>query len=70
MLFAIPMVALYFVGVFASYLIVLRREGQRFPWIDALRITLIILAVVAAIVGLFYFFHLQLLREWPFIKRY
>jgi sec-independent protein translocase protein TatC len=70
MLFAIPMVALYFVGVFASYLIVLRREGQRFPWIDALRITLIVLVVVAAIVGLFHFFHLQLLREWPFIKRY
>src|SRR6202163_7186 len=28
MLFAIPMCALYFVGVFASYLLVLRREGD------------------------------------------
>ena len=70
MLFAVPMCALYFVGVFLSYLIVLRREGQRFPWKSALRITAIVLIVVAAIVGVFYFFHLQLLREWPFIRRY
>ena len=38
MLFAIPMCALYFVGVFLGYLIVLRREGQRFPWRPAIRI--------------------------------
>ena len=41
MLFAIPMCALYFVGVFLSYLIVLRREGQRFPWKPAIRIAII-----------------------------
>jgi sec-independent protein translocase protein TatC len=70
MLFAVPMCALYFVGVFLSYLIVLRREGQRFPWKNALRITAIVLVVVGVIVGLFYFFHLQLLRAWPFIRRY
>jgi sec-independent protein translocase protein TatC len=32
MLFAAPMVLLYFLGVFASYLLVLRREKRRFPW--------------------------------------
>ena len=32
MLFAVPMTALYFVGVFVSYLLVLRREGKQFPW--------------------------------------
>ena len=31
-LFAVPMILLYFLGVFASYLLVLRREGRRFPW--------------------------------------
>jgi sec-independent protein translocase protein TatC len=69
MLFAIPMCALYFVGVFLSYLIVLRREGQRFPWKDAFRIFFIALVVVAAIVGLFMLFHLHVHREWPFITR-
>ena len=32
MLFAVPMVLLYFVGVFAGYLLVMKREGQIFPW--------------------------------------
>jgi sec-independent protein translocase protein TatC len=32
MLFSVPMVLLYFVGVFASYLLVLSRENRRFPW--------------------------------------
>ncbi len=31
-LFAVPMIFLFFLGVFASYLLVLNREGQRFPW--------------------------------------
>jgi len=69
MLFAIPMCALYFVGVFLSYLIVLRREGQRFPWKPAIRIAFICLLVVAAIWGLLAYFHLHLLRQWPFITR-
>ncbi|MCS7025248.1 MAG: twin-arginine translocase subunit TatC [Bryobacteraceae bacterium] len=32
MIFSVPMVLLYFVGVFASYLLVLHRENQKFPW--------------------------------------
>ena len=31
-IFATPMILLYFAGVFASYLLVLSREGRRFPW--------------------------------------
>jgi sec-independent protein translocase protein TatC len=31
-IFAAPMVLLYFAGLFASYLLVLNREGKRFPW--------------------------------------
>ena len=69
MLFAIPMCALYFVGVFLSYLIVLRREGQRFPWKPTIRIAVISALVVAAIWGLLAYFHLHLLRQWPFITR-
>ena len=32
MLFAVPMCILYFVGVFAGLLVVMHREGKRFPW--------------------------------------
>ena len=31
-MFAVPMVLLYFLGVFASYLLVMRREKPRSPW--------------------------------------
>ena len=30
--FAAPMILLYYVGIAVSYLIVLRREGRKFPW--------------------------------------
>src|SRR6266436_1425272 len=32
MLFAVPMCLLFFVGIFASFLLVMHREGRRFPW--------------------------------------
>jgi len=32
MLFAVPMCLLYFIGIFASYVLVLKRENRRFPW--------------------------------------
>jgi sec-independent protein translocase protein TatC len=31
-IFAVPMILLFFLGVFASYLLVLHREQQKFPW--------------------------------------
>jgi sec-independent protein translocase protein TatC len=69
MLFAIPMCALYFVGVFASYLLVLKREGRRFPWKRALPIILIVLVVVAVFYAVVTYFHLHFLRQWPFLTR-
>ena len=42
------MILLYFLGVFASYLLVLRREGRKFPW----KIFLIWLAAVLFVVGI------------------
>jgi sec-independent protein translocase protein TatC len=47
-LFAVPMILLYFLGVFASYLLVLRREGRKFPW----KVFLIWLVAVLAVVGI------------------
>ena len=52
-LFAVPMILLYFMGVFASYLLVLRRENRRFPWKSFL-IWLTAVLIVAAIVYIGY----------------
>jgi sec-independent protein translocase protein TatC len=70
MLFAVPMVGLYFVGVFASYLLVLHREGQRFPWRKILLWTALIVIVLAAF-GVFEFrhYHMHFIRHWPFLKK-
>lgn len=46
-IFAAPMILLYFVGVFASYLLVLNREGGTFPWRKVFLWTASILAGVA-----------------------
>jgi sec-independent protein translocase protein TatC len=69
MLFAVPMCALYFVGVFLGYLLVLRREGKKIPWKLILRITLITLVIAAAIAFVFMYFHLHLINKWPYVTR-
>jgi sec-independent protein translocase protein TatC len=48
MIFSVPMVLLFFIGLFASYLLVLSREGRRFPW-SKLIIVVIALLVIAAL---------------------
>jgi sec-independent protein translocase protein TatC len=70
MLFSVPMVLLYFVGVFASYLLVLSRENRRFPW----RTFLIVIGIplLLAAVGVYfaiyrYGYHVS--GGWPFLVR-
>jgi sec-independent protein translocase protein TatC len=70
MLFAMPMVLLFFVGVFAGYLLVLHRENRRFPWGILALLLLGIVAVAAGITWLLvtrYGFHL--VNHWPFLIR-
>lgn len=67
-IFAAPMIVLYFVGVFASYLLVLHREGEKFPWAKVLY-GLLVMAVAAG-GGLWlaltkYGFHW--IWKWPFL---
>jgi sec-independent protein translocase protein TatC len=69
-IFAAPMILLYFAGVFASYLLVLRREGGRFPWGKVLRWTLIVIVALTALLWLAvtkYGYALQ--WQWPFLVR-
>jgi sec-independent protein translocase protein TatC len=70
MLFSVPMVLLYFVGVFASYLLVLSRENRKFPWKTFLLavgvpVLLIAAGIVFAMVRLGY----KLVPNWPFLTR-
>ncbi|MGA2325850.1 MAG: twin-arginine translocase subunit TatC [Bryobacteraceae bacterium] len=70
MLFAVPMCALFFVGIFAGYLLTLHREHRQFPWKKALYWTGAILFVVA---GALYLALPRLgwhfVAHWPFIAR-
>ena len=71
MLFAVPMCMLFFVGVFASYLLVLHREGKRFPWG---KVILIGVACLIVLGGLTYevllrYMHYHFVMHWPlFVK--
>ena len=70
MIFSVPMVVLFFVGIFASYLLILNREGRSFPWKVAALILLAIVAGAAAIVYVFmsrYGYHFE--PHWPFLLK-
>jgi sec-independent protein translocase protein TatC len=71
MLFALPMCLLFFVGIFAGYLLVLHREHRNFPWKPVLRWTAVILLIVLGIayfiVTKYYGFHI--IGHWPFLTR-
>src|SRR3984957_16021060 len=70
MLFATPMCVLFYVGIFAGYLLVLKREGRKFPWGRVLLIAAVVLAVLG---GILYFvlvhYKLHPAPHWPFLIR-
>ncbi|MGA2182714.1 MAG: twin-arginine translocase subunit TatC [Bryobacteraceae bacterium] len=70
MLFAIPMNLLYFMGLFASYLLVLRREGRSFPWRKVVLWVLAVLIVLgtAAYIAIVRFGY-KPVPHWPFLAR-
>ncbi|NWF84774.1 MAG: twin-arginine translocase subunit TatC [Bryobacteraceae bacterium] len=69
-IFAAPMIMLYFVGVFASYLLVLKREGEKFPWRKVLVVGLIVLALAAALLWILMVrYNLHWVWRWPFLVR-
>jgi len=70
MLFSVPMVLLYFVGVFASYLLVLHREQRKFPWRKVLYGAGVILFAVAGLLWLAVArYGYRLVGRWPFLTR-
>ncbi|MBS1857659.1 MAG: twin-arginine translocase subunit TatC [Acidobacteria bacterium] len=70
MLFATPMCLLFYVGIFAGYLLVLRRENRRFPWKKAMTIVGFVLLVLALVLYLAITkYGLKLVPHWPFLAR-
>lgn len=70
MLLALPMTLLYFMGVFAAYLLTLSRENKRFPW---LILFLIVAGFFAIFAGGTYLavtnFGWKLVPQYPFLIR-
>jgi len=70
MLFAVPMCVLFYVGIFAGYLLVLHRENRRFPW----KTTLIIAGSVLLLLALVLYlaitrYGMRLVPHWPFLVK-
>jgi sec-independent protein translocase protein TatC len=69
-LFATPMIILFYVGIFASYILVLKRENRRFPWgtfFKWLSMVLIVLVVLAYGIAKYYGYHF--VAHWPILVR-
>jgi sec-independent protein translocase protein TatC len=69
MLFAIPMCLLYFVGVLAGLMLVMRREGRKLPWRAIWWIVLIVLLIAGAITAAILHFHMHLIHKWPYLTQ-
>jgi sec-independent protein translocase protein TatC len=70
MLFAVPMCMLFFVGVFAGHLLVLKREGRRFPWT---KVFLVLLGAILIAAGFVYLavvhYHYHFIQHWPYLMK-
>lgn len=69
MLFAIPMCLLYFVGVFAGLVLVMRREGHTVPWRKIVLSTMIAVLAAAGIAAAMVYFHIHLINKWPYLTK-
>jgi sec-independent protein translocase protein TatC len=69
-LFATPMIVLFYVGIFASYLLVLSREKRKFPWATFFKwFTIIVLAAALIAIVLLRHYGYHFVAGWPPIVR-
>ena len=70
MLFSVPMVLLFFIGIFASYLLVLSRENKRFPWgLFLLAVGLPVLLIASGVYVAVTQYGYHFVHTWPFLIR-
>ena len=70
MVFSLPMIFLFFMGVFASYLLVLSRENKRFPW----RLVAIVIGIPLALFGAALYvavtrYGYHMVNHWPYLSK-
>jgi sec-independent protein translocase protein TatC len=69
-LFAVPMILLYFMGVFASFLLVMRREGRKFPWkIFFFWLLAVFVVVVLCLIVMVTRYHFHFVAHKPFFTQ-
>ncbi len=69
-LFATPMIILFYIGIFASYILVLSREKRKFPWGTFFKwftLAVAVLLVMAWLAARYYGYHL--VAHWPVFVR-
>jgi len=67
---AVPMILLYFLGVFASFLLVMRREHRRFPWrMFGYWLLAVMTALILCILAAVFEFQYHLFARWPFLTK-
>jgi len=67
LLFALPMCLLFFVGLFAAYLLTLHRENRRFPWKKVWITGIVVLLLLGLGLYIAITRHvLKLVPHWPF----
>ena len=70
MMFSLPMILLYFVGVFAAWLLELKRAERGFPWVSVLVILGLLLSLAGGGVWLAVArYGYKLVPMWPFLTR-
>jgi sec-independent protein translocase protein TatC len=70
MIFSVPMVVLYFIGIFAGYLLELSRENKKFPWGTVAVIVLVLSAFLALSLWVAVAkYGFRFVDYWPFLVR-
>jgi len=69
-LFATPMILLFYIGIFASYLLVLHREKRKFPWPLFLKWTgVAIIAISVILYALAWYYKYHFINHWPYLGK-
>jgi len=67
---AVPMILLYFLGVFASFLLVMRRENRKFPWrIFSYWLLAVIATLALVILAAVFEFRYHFVAHWPLLTK-
>lgn len=67
---SVPMILLYFLGLFASFLLVMRRENRRFPWrMFGYWLLAVLAALIVSIWCAVVVFEYHFAAHWPFLMK-